>query len=168
MRVGLPPGKGGPARHTQKWYNCSQYGFSDGPQQHWRPLLCRRRDACCPLTEIIGTDARTSDASLYACAWESNALFLSGQPAKTFQRQAEQGGHAQDQQRGPNNGCTGQREADAAEQRDIQRHANGTFGQQDQRGAGNGPPGDLRATPPARRWPWRCRFSLLTLICRRM
>ena len=71
MRVGLPPGKGGPARHTQKWYNVS--------------------------------------ASLYACAWESKALFLSGQPAKTFQRQAEQGGHAQDQQRGPKKGCTGQR-----------------------------------------------------------
>ncbi len=66
-------------------------------------------------------------------------------PVQTFQRQAEQGGDAQNQQRYPKVGGAGNRDADAAEQRHVRRHTDRTFGQQDQRGAWNDPTGDLTA-----------------------
>ena len=57
-----------------------------------------------------------------------------------------------------------QREPDAGREGHIRRHTSGTFGQQNQRGAWNDPPGDLTATPPVRRGP----RSVVAVPCRNL
>jgi hypothetical protein len=74
-------------------------------------------------------------------------------PAQSFQRQAEQGHDAQNQQGYPKVGRAGHRDTDTAKQRHVRRYTSRTFRQQDQRGAWNDPTDNLTATAQPRRGP---------------
>ncbi len=69
----------------------------------------------------------------------------------SFQRQPEQRRDAQNQQRCPQIRGAGHRDPDAAQQRHIRGETSRTVGQQDQRGTGNDPSGDLAAAAQSQR-----------------